>query len=178
MEERIVRPACAADLLSIYSLQNVPFRDQVFDTPLPSYEEFQKEVGERLAEGEGEQYWVFEEDGRTTGFLWFQMNDGFWFVTIWGRWLKTLTNAAGVVAFDRLFAPRLVFLVRQSNRRMIRVCEDFQFRKVGETEAIYVSGRGFSIGKANYYDITAEEFEGKRVYMASQSLKLKIEVPA
>lgn len=170
---RIVRPAAPSDLRAIYDLQNGPFRENVFTSPLPDFEEFRELAGRQIAEGR-QAYCVLVENDQVTGFIWYEKDDAFSHVTIWGRWLKTLTYAAFLVAFELLGIPRLVFVVRESNRRMVRVCEAFAFRLAGQDTCIYLSaGGGIVVGRVNIYEITAAEFTGKKAAMASQALPLE-----
>src|SRR5262245_5975755 len=136
---RIVRRATPADFRAIYGIQNGSFRMEVFDSSPDSFEEFSAKTV-ALVEGGVEHYFVLEEDSQVTGFVWFSFSDDLWFTTIWGRWLKTLVYAAGVTGFDCAKISKQIFLVRQSNKRMIRVAEEagYGFRKAGETSGYIV----------------------------------------
>ena len=176
-KERIYRRAVPADMRAIYDIQNVSFRMEVFDLPLPSFDQFckEKETARELGE---EHYFLLEEDGVLLGFTWFTKSPNFWFSTIWGKWLKTLTYASCIAGFDYLYFDRSVLGVRQSNRRMIRILDEFGFRLVGETPILYAAPDPPVLRTAilNYYDIKREEFWENREKWKRKSLEFTVKI--
>ncbi len=174
---RIYRRATLADMRGIYDIQDVPFRTEVFSAPLPSFEQFCSEWQKGIDAGE-EHYFLLEQNEILAGFTWFNRTPDFWFSTIWGKWLKTLTYASCIAAFDYLGFERSLLGVRQSNRRMIRVLEEFEFRLVGETPMSYIAADPPVLRKAvmNYYDIKRGEFWENRENWRKKSLEFKVKI--
>jgi hypothetical protein len=169
-----IRTAGVSDLPAIYDLQNTVFRSEVMDSELPARDEFLRQKENLLALGE-EKLFLLERAGKPEGFLAFSMESGFWHVNVWGAWLKTLVYAAGVAAFDHLQFPRLVFCVREVNRRMVTLCERYEFRLIGRN-SVFVTLQEppyISIARVCYYDITMEEFRLRSEKMRKASLTLQ-----
>ncbi len=175
---RRLRPATISDLPAIYQLQNTPYRQEMLDTDLLPFEPFLQEKTVKMNTGE-ELYYILEEDGVSRATIWFSPSADFCHTIIWGPWLKTLIYCSGKAAFDHLKVPRLVFGVRQSNRRMVRACELFTFRIVGETKVTVTLEEPPYLGTAliNFYDITMAEFREREALMRSQSLPLEFIFP-
>ena len=167
------RPAAPSDLTAIHSMQNVPFREQVFARPFPHLDRYLQETANQIASGK-EYYFILEETGSLRGFVWFQQVEGDWYATIWGRFLKTLVYAGTTVAFDKLRLPKLLWCVRQTNQRMIQICDLFRFRSLGETPVLWTREQHPYVVQVtlNYYEITAEEFQEKASLLRQQSLPL------
>lgn len=173
---RLVRKARQADFQAIYDLQNDPFRNQVFDSPPEPFEQFLPRVLERVESGR-EHYFVIEEDGIVTSFVWFQhADDGMWFTLLWGKWLRSLVYAAGVTGFHWLDFPAQYFWIRQQNRRMIRAAEDpgYGFRRLGEGSGLVVRDEypHLIVAYSNCYEILSGIYREKEDYYRKQSLDL------
>lgn len=175
--ERIYRHAEKSDLQAIYDIQNVPYRTEVFDSLLPTFEEFSSRYSMATEVGE-EHYYLLEEQGKVMGFTYFSRSPDFWFASIWGKWLKTLTYASCIAAFDYLHFDRCLLGVRQSNRRMIRVLDEFGFRLIGETGVLHEAVEAPFLRKAmvNYYDIKPDEFWSHREDWRNKSLEITVQI--
>jgi hypothetical protein len=170
----ILHPATASDLPLIYDLQNVPFRQQVLDSDLPPREQFIQERSAAMAEGT-DKYFVLQQDQIPRGIVHLSKTSEFWQALIWGRWLHTLSYAAFVVAFEHLMLRRVVFFVRENNHRMLNICDQYQFRKIGENSVFVTLPDPPFLGtvKIQYYDLTAEEFQAKAEMMRANSMPLE-----
>ena len=171
-----VRPADVSDLPVIYELQNSTFRSQVFDSELPSQEQFIEEKQAALAAGD-EKLYVLQKDWNTVGFISFGKESNFWNVTIWGTWLKTLVYAAGMCVFRHLNSPRLIFCIRDTNKRMIKLCNEYEFRLIGHDSRFvtFPDPPYVGIAQFSYFDITAEEFDQRVQKMRERSLPLQFQ---
>ena len=168
-----IRKATLSDLPEIYRIQNVPFRDHVFIEPLYSKEEFIQETLARMEHGV-ESYYVQESEDSIVGFIrFFQKQD--WEVLTWGKWLNTLLYATGIVAFEKLNLPKVIFAIRLDNKRVLHLYKKHEFRNVGQDFVCYRPNILASIRTTNVtlYEITAEEFWAKAEDMKKNSLPLK-----
>jgi len=97
-------------------------------------------------------------------------------VTTWGRWLKTLIYCVGLAAFDYLKVPRLVWNIRESNKRWIKVYEKYPFQFLGENSVFVTLNKPPYIGvtKILYYGIEAETFYQNRELFIKYSLPLEV----
>ena len=172
----VVRRFRESDLRAIYDLPNGPFRKEVFDSPPVPFEQYSSEVLEGIASGH-EHYFVFDEAGAVTHFIWFQFSQDLWFTLIWGRWLRSLVYAGCVTAFRFLHLPRQHFWIRQKNRRMIKIAEDpgYGFVKMGE-DAGYALRDEYPhlvLVRSNCYEIRSDVYNEKEEYYRAHSLDLE-----
>ena len=173
-QHRIVRKATPDDFSSIYDLQKSPHRDQAFDTPLPDYKYFVKDLTSKIEHGE-EIYYVMEADSKIVAFLWFQPIDGRLWGNFWGRWIKTLFLASGKIAFEILKYPRIYFVVRNDNKRVCEYYEERGVRKIGEKQGIYVREHDMIVAVSNVYEVTFEEYQRMVPPSTEQSLNMIFE---
>ncbi len=173
-QKRIVRKAVPTDYAVIYELQDSPHRDQAFDTPLPDYDHYVDELSKKIESGQ-EIYYVMEADSKIIAFLWFTLADGHLWGNFWGRWIKTLFLAAGKIAFEILNYPRIFFLVRKDNNRVIEYYEERGVRKIGETQGIYVRQNDMIVAVSNVYEVTLDEYRRMVPPATEQSLDMVFE---
>jgi hypothetical protein len=173
-QKRIVRKAVPADYPEIYRLQNSPNRDQAFDTPLAPYDSYVKTMNQKIESG-AEIYYVMEADSKVVAFLWFNVIEGRLWGNFWGRWIKTLFLAAGKIAFEILKYPRIYFLVRRDNERVINYYEERGVRKIGETQGIYVRENDMIVAVSNAYEVTLDEYNQMVPPATEQSLDMIFE---
>lgn len=168
---KIFRPAVRSDLQAVHALQNVPYRDRVYALPLPPYENFQEETLEKLKNQEKFLY-VLEEDQIPIGYTEYFKSPKGWDLIFWGKWLNTLAYASGKVAFEDLRLSKLSGVVRQENKRTIRILEKFDIRKVRQDYHLYYKPANFGLASTYlyYYEITPEEFQERSALMRQQSL--------
>jgi RimJ/RimL family protein N-acetyltransferase len=169
----IIRKAELKDLQEIYRIQDVSFRDHVFIEPLESMDEFIRDTKRRM-EADGEFYYVQEFEGSIVGFIrLLKKND--WEVLTWGKWLNTLLYATGIVAFEKMGLPKVIFAVRFDNKRVVHLYKKHNFRNVGQDFVCYRPNILAPIRTTNVtlYEITAEEFWEKAEDMKKNSLPLK-----
>ena len=167
-----IRRAEITDLPEIHRIQDVPILDRVFIEPLYSKEEFIQDTVARMNNG-AEFYYVQESEGSIVGFIrFFQKKD--WEVLTWGKWLNTLLYATGIVAFEKLKLPKVVFAVRHDNKRVIHLYKKHNFRNVGQDFVCYRKNFLAPLQTTNVtqYEITAEEFWEKAEDMRKNSLPL------
>lgn len=168
---KIFRPALRSDLQTVHALQNVPYRDRVYALPLPPYENFQEETLEKLKNQEKFLY-VLEEDQIPIGYTEYFKSPKGWDLIFWGKWLNTLAYASVKVAFEDLRLPKLSGVVRQENKRTIRILEKFDIRRVRKDYHLYYKPVIFGLASTYlyYYEITPEEFQERSGLMRQQSL--------
>jgi hypothetical protein len=168
----IIRRADRADLNEIHRMQDLPFRDRVFIEPLLSRQEFVQQTENNILEGL-EHYYVQESEGSVVGFIRL-LKRGEWEALTWGKWLNTLLYACGIVSFRQLHLPRVIFAVREDNRRVHHMYKKYDFRNVGQEFLCYRTSILSPIKTTNltHYEITAEEFELKEEQMRKHSLPL------
>jgi hypothetical protein len=171
-----LRTADPSDLSTIYNLQNTKYRQEVFDSALPPLDQFMEEKRAAISSGL-EKFFILRQQNAPQGFLKFVKEHDFWQVTIWGAWLKTLVYAGSATAFDYLSSPRLVFGVRETNRRMNKLCNEYAFRLIGRnsffvtlTEPPYVS-----VARVLLYDITMDEYRQQEKKMRERSFPLEFQ---
>jgi hypothetical protein len=171
----VIRKADRSDLFAIHRMQDTPFRDRVFIDPLLPRKEFVERAESRIQKGL-EHYFVQDSQGTIVGFIRFVMKSN-WHAFTWGKWLNTLVYASNVVAFNRLELPRLIFPVREDNKRLIHLYEKFEFRKVWQEFIFYRQTLLAPLRTTNvtYYDITHEEFAVRADEMLKHSLPLTFE---
>jgi RimJ/RimL family protein N-acetyltransferase len=173
----IIRPALASDLPDIHQMQDIEFRDKVFIEPLPSCEEFVMETQDRIDLGR-ERLYVFEVDGKVSGFVRLLFKGREWEALTWGKWINTLAYASCVLAFERPESdiPKLVFAVRLDNKRVIHLYQKFNFRRTGQ-ELVFYRPHLFSALKTtslNYYELTREEYLGEKAdFMRKNAMQLE-----
>jgi ribosomal protein S18 acetylase RimI-like enzyme len=157
--QRLIRKARLEDFPAIYKLQNVPVRDQAFDTPLAPYDYFQEDLAKKINSGE-EIYYVMEDcaTGSILAFLWFQKWGDDIIGNFWGRWIKTLFLVAGKIAFELLGFKKIYFTVRKDNERVVEYYEKMGVRKVGEKQGIYVRENDMILATANIYEVLEDEY--------------------
>jgi hypothetical protein len=172
--KRIVRKAVPADFPEIYKLQDSPRRDLAFDTPLPSYEHYEKSLIQKIESG-NEIYYVMEADSKVIAFLWFQVIDGRLWGNFWGRWIKTLFLAGSKIGFEILNYHRILFIVRQDNKRVVDYFEDIGVRKIGETEGIYIREKDMIVAVNYVYELKHEEYTRMIPFATEQSLDVTFE---
>jgi hypothetical protein len=168
-----IRKADISDLPEIYRIQDVPFRDTVFIEPLYSLEEFLRDTKGRI-QANAECYYVQESEGSMVGFIrFFQKKD--WEVLTWGKWLNTLLYATGIVSFEKMRLPKVIFAVRFDNKRVVHLYKKHNFRNVAQDFVCYRPSILAPIRTTNVtqYEITAEEFWEKAEDMKKNSLPLK-----
>lgn len=175
----LVRKARESDFQVIYDLQSSPFRGEVFDSPPVKFEEFSTGVLQGIRDG-SEHYFVMEEAGAVTHFIWFQHSQDLWFTLLWGKWLRSLVYAAGVTGFRLLHFPRQHFWIRQKNRRMIKIAEDpgYGFVKMGE-DAGYALRDEYPplvIVHSNCYEIRSDVYYEREEYYRSHSLEISFDL--
>ena len=168
----IIRRADRSDLHVIHKMQDLPFRDRVFIEPLAPREQFVEQTERNILEGQ-EHYYVQDLEGSIVGFIRLLKKQD-WEALIWGKWLNTLVYAGQVVSFRRLQLPKLVFAVRDDNKRAIHLYKKFEFRKVGQEFICYRNSILSPVKTTNltHYEITAEEFESKEELIRKHSLPL------
>jgi len=168
----IIRRAEKADLNRIYDLQNVPFRDRVFIEPLWAKEKFIQDTAERMEKG-SEYYYLQESDGFVAGFIRLLEKNN-WEALTWGKWLNTLLYACGIVSFEKLQLPKVIFAVRDDNKRVLHLYKKHSFRFVGKEFVCFRSGILAPIQATNltHYEITPEEFWQRAEEMRKNSLPL------
>ena len=173
----IYRSAKMTDLRAIYDIQNVPFRTEVFDTSLPSFEKYSAEREYAIKSGT-EHYLLLEKDRILQGFTRFIYSNEVWLTTIWGKWLKTLCYASCISGFDLLKFERSVFAVRESNKRMVRVCVEFGFHLAEQAPIVLFFDGPPHIQQVmmNYYLITPQEWNDKREEWSKKVLSLKVQL--
>lgn len=170
-----VRPASLGDLPAIHRMQDVPLRERIMIRPLPRREDFLAQSAAEMEAGR-EYFFLMEQDGAPEGFIWIRRPDET--CEIWGRHLHTLFHACAWIAFEHLGMPRLAWNVRESNRRMVRLCERFQVRRTGG-ENRFVFSRGLSFvaaGPVFNYEFLPGEFRERlpliRRYVLPVELRL------
>ncbi len=154
---RIIRTASVEDLPVIHRMQDIPLREKIMIRPLPRQEAFLAETAAEMAAGR-ESFYLMELDGTPEGFIWIRRPEET--CEIWGRHLHTLFYFCAWIAFEQLGLRRLCWNVRESNRRMIRVCERFRVRRTGG-ENRFVVAPGFSFvaaGPVFDYEFLPGEF--------------------
>lgn len=169
----IFRKAFVSDLPHIYRMQDIPHREKVLIRPLPPYEQFVSEAAQRMESGEGH-YFVLETELKPEGFVEFQNTEQGWTPIAWGKWIKTLYYACAVVAFEKLGFSKLCWYVKHSNKRVLRMCECYGYKKMGEKSVCNIAGgmQFIAVGRLSFYELTAEEFQKKSSFMQRQSLPL------
>jgi|GEM_PF-4835236 len=168
----IIRKAETSDLSVIHRLQNNEFRERVFLQPLGSEAEFIATSEQRIRDG-FEHYYVQESEGSIVGFIYF-LNRTDWEVVTWGKWLNTLLYATGIVSFEKLHLPKVIFSVRTDNKRVLHFYKQHRFRNVGQEFICYRSNILGPVKTANLtqYEITDEEFWERAEAMRKNSLQL------
>jgi len=166
----IIRKAEVGDMPQIHKLQDVPFRDQVFLEPLWPIEKFTQDTMARYENGT-EHYYVHESEGSITGFIRL-LHRTHWEALTWGKWLNTLLYACGIVSFEKLNLPKVIFAVRDDNRRVFHLYKKHDFRRVGKEFVCYRKNILAPVQTVNltHYEITAEEFWEKSEAMRKNSL--------
>lgn len=175
----VFRPATIDDLETIYGMQNVPFREVVYAKYLPRFEYFRDDTIYNI-QGGYEAYYMFEVDGRPDGFVQYIKGETSWNIIVWGKWLNTLIYLGLKTAYDDLGCPNVTSAIRQDNKRVLKAYQKFQIRRTGSEMVAYRKGSIFGfIAVANliYYEMTREEFEERREFLASQSLPVTILPP-
>jgi len=168
-----IRPATITDLQLVYDMQNVEFREMVFIEPLAPRETFLPQTEKNIGDGK-EFYYIFEENGRPDGFIQYDICQT---TSIWGKWLNTLIFCCAKLAFDDLKFNKLTWYSRASNKRMIRACDKFHFRRIGERSVCNITeGFGFvAVGKIYYYELTSQEFHDNESWMSKLGHPVEIE---
>jgi hypothetical protein len=168
-------PATVSELEIIYNLQNIPFRFEALGAELPAYPQFLAEQTKGMDAGI-EKYFLLNENEKPAGFVHLTLVSEFWHATLWGPWLKTLVYCAGLSAFVFLKVPRLVWNVRQNNKRMVKVCEKYPFRFLGENNVFVLLNEAPYVGidKVNYYEITSERFFETEDFFRKNSFPLDL----
>jgi hypothetical protein len=169
----VVRAAFIEDLPVIHRMQDIPLRERIMIHPLPAPGEFLARAAVELAAGR-ESYCLMESGGDPAGFIWIRRPAET--CEIWGRHLHTLFHACAWIAFEHLGMRRLCWNVRESNRRMIRVCERFRVRRTsGENR--FVISRGFSFvaaGPVFDYEFLPDEFRERLPIIRRHSLPVEL----
>lgn len=168
----IIRKAEHSDLAEIYRIQDISFRDQVYIQPLLPLNEFIETTEQRIRD-DLEHYYIQESEGSIVGFIHlFKKSD--WEVLTWGKWLNTLLYATGIVSFEKLNLPKVIFGVRDDNKRVVHLYKKHQFRNVGKEFICYRPNILAPLKTTNltHYEITAEEFWQKAEDMLKNSLPL------
>jgi hypothetical protein len=153
-------------------MQDIPFRDRVFIEPLLTRQEFVERCEKYFVEGL-EHYFVQVAADSVVGFIRL-LKKSEWEALVWGKWLNTLMYACCVVAFDRIRLPALTFAVRDDNKRMIHLCQKFEFRRTGQEFITYRPSLFATIRTTNltHFGLTAEEFQKRSEQMRKYSLLL------
>jgi hypothetical protein len=168
----IIRKANTSELSTIYRMQNIEFRERVFIQPLNTEAEFVEIAEQRIRKGI-EHYFVQESDGAVTGFICL-LNRSDWEVVTWGKWLNTLLYATGIVSFETLRLPKVLFAVRTDNKRIMHLYKKHHFRNVGQEFICYRPNMLGPVKTTNltHYEITADEFWERAEAMRKNSLLL------
>jgi hypothetical protein len=169
-----VRAASVSDLSNIYAFQNTKYRERVLVQPLPPYEEYLAEITKKLEDGQ-QDFFLLEKNDKLEGFVDFVKSDSSWHPTFWSRWLNTLVYVCCEAAFRIRQWSQINWYVRQNNKRMHQICERCEFRKTGEGEFWNIS-EGFqfvAIGSVTYFELTAEEYLQRQVWIREQSLPVQ-----
>jgi RimJ/RimL family protein N-acetyltransferase len=170
------RRATPEDFRLIYDMQNVPYRDQVFATDLPKFEDFVKNTSTVISEDK-QRFFIMERDGTVVGFSQFFMAEHGCEIIVWGRWLKTLMFASLKTAFDVFGVEGIQANVRTENKRVNSAYAYFSGREVKrELQAIQkggIFGRIAMVGHITY-QLTREEFREKEEMFRQQSMEIEI----
>ena len=168
----VIRRADRADLNEIHRMQDLPFRDRVFLEWLPPRQEFVERTERNILDG-FEHYYVQESEGSIVGFIRL-LKKNEWEALTWGKWLNTLLYACGIVSFRKLQVPKVIFAVRDDNKRVMHMYKKYEFRNVGQEFLCYRTSLLAPLKTTNltHYEITAEEFDLKEEQMRKHSLPL------
>ena len=141
----------------IYKLLATPQRELLLAEPLPSRAVFLRRTANDIRAAV-ERYYCLERTGNLEGIIRILPLEES--CEIWGAALRTLFYHCGRIAFEELRLPRLWWCVRANNRRMIRTCELFRIRRIGESSFYHVGHRldFLAAGILVYYEFTPEEF--------------------
>jgi hypothetical protein len=153
-----IREAIERDLSLIHQMQNIPLREKLLTSPLPAVETFVAHRAEQLRTGMERYYLLQGEEHMPVGFVWICVAQET--CEIWGRYLHSLFYACARIAFEVLGMNRLVWNVRQNNRRMLTVCERFKIRMIGSDNICMIEEKFefVAIGKINYFEFKSEEY--------------------
>ena len=152
-----IRDASPADLSLIHKMQNLPVREKIMNRPLPPLEDFVTNTAQKMRDG-CEKYYLLEQHGEAEGFIWISLAAET--CEIWGKQLHSLFYACARIAFENLSLNRLVWSVRQNNRRMLKICERFGIRSIGSDQICVIENKFefIAIGKIHYFEFKAEEY--------------------
>ena len=152
-----IRRASPADLPLIHCMQNLPVREKIMNRPLPPLNEFVTKSMQHIQDG-SEKYYLLEQNDDAKGFIWISLPAET--CEIWGTQLHSLFYACARIAFEDLCMSRLVWSVRQNNRRMIKVCERFGIRVIGSDQICVIENKFefIAIGKIHYFEFKADEY--------------------
>jgi hypothetical protein len=170
------RRAQLDDLRSIYDMQNIPFRDEVFANHLPSFEIFEASTRREMEEKKLN-FFIMERDQVMAGYAQYGMREDVCDIIVWGRWLKTLMYASLKVAFDTFGVRAIYSAVRADNKRVINAYEYFSGRVVTREMHAFqqkgLFGRITMIGLL-IYELTLEEFREKEEMFRQQAMPVEI----
>jgi hypothetical protein len=145
------------DLPLIHSMQNIPVRERYLNRPLPALNDFLNAASQQLWNG-SEKYFLLQQNDRMEGFIWISPEAET--CEIWGKHLHSLFYGCARIAFENLSMRKLVWSVREKNRRMMKVCERFRIRKTGSEEICVIEPKFefIAIGTIHYFEFKAEEY--------------------
>jgi len=169
-----LREAKISDLQTIYKFENVPLREDVLNSEALPWDEYFAERTKGM-EAENEKYFLLENAETPEGFLKLSYESDFWYVITWGRWMKTLIYCTGLAAFDYLKLPRVVWTVREDNKRWLKAYEIYSFEYIGENYFFITRKEPpyLSTIKMFYYTAKAEIFQQNRDLFKKYSLPVE-----
>jgi len=165
-----LRKAEPSDLPLMYKMQNVPTREKLLTSPLPPVDIYIARATIEMNAG-NEHFYLLETDSTAIGLIWISTAEET--CEIWGKHIHSLFYACARIAFEDLKMQRLVWWVRQSNRRMLKVCERFRIRRTG-SENICTIGEKLeflAIGEIHYFEFRVSEYPERIPLMQKYSLE-------
>ena len=168
-----LRVASVSDLPVIYGMQNVPLRERILNSPLPSMEQFVSDTARNMASSEF--YFLHEEENHPIGFVHIRKREQSWEPTIWGKWLNTLIYGCAKTAFDCLGVSKLSWSVRKANQRALQCYQRHRFRMTGTGSVCNIqSGFQFvAIGPVIFFELTDPEYREREEYMLRCSFPIQ-----
>jgi len=165
-----LRKADPIDLPLIHQMQNVPIREKLLTTALPPVNIYVASAMAEMNAG-NEHFYLLETDSVAMGLVW--ISTARETCEIWGKHLHSLFYACAKIAFEDLAMQRLVWWVRQSNQRMLKVCEQFLIRQTGSENICTIGDKleFLAIGEIHYFEFKASEYPERIQLMQSFSLE-------
>ena len=165
-----LRKAGLQDLPLIYDMQNVPAREKFLMTPLPEIETYIADARVQINAG-NEHFYLLEMDSKAEGLIW--ISSALETCEVWGRHYHSLFYACAKLAFEDLGMQRLLWWIRQSNRRALKACQRFRIRR---TKSEYVCTIGdklefLAVGEIHYFEFNASEYPERKSLMKKLSIE-------